>query len=115
MTWDNTHTMSTDMRISFVCFFTAAAVVSTGALAQPGGWASTPEGKARWDACYKETRLIHRTRNMSTLEFKETVKDARREHMQVCMTRAQPPAPVRVAVPTDRNPETALAGWASNN
>jgi hypothetical protein len=88
---------------------------STGALAQPGKWASTPEGKARWDACYKETRLIHRTRNMSTLEFKQTIKGARREHMQVCMTRAQPPAPVRVAVPTDKHPETALSGWASNN
>src|SRR5215207_9498247 len=107
MTLDNTHTMSTDMRISTLCFF-AAAAFSTGALAQPGGWASAPEGKARWDACYKETRLIHRTRNMSTLDFKQAVKGARRDHMQVCMTRAQPPAPVQVAVPTDINPETAL-------
>ena len=26
-----------------------------------------------------------------------------------------PPAPVQVAVPTDKYPETALSGWASNN
>lgn len=103
------------MRISTLCVFAAAAFFSMETLAQPGDWASTPDGKARWDACYKETRLIHRTRNMSTLDFKQTIKGARREHMQECMTRASPPAPVRVAVPTDKYPETALSGWASNN
>jgi|GEM_PF-5267735 len=103
------------MRFSTLFVFAAATIISTSALAQEGGWASTPEGKARWDACYKETRLIHRTRNRSPLDYREIIKEARRDHMRVCMTRAQPPAPVRVAVPTDRFPETALSGWASNN
>jgi hypothetical protein len=110
-----THKMSFDMRILTFCVFAAATLISGNASAQPGAWASTPEGKARWDACYKETRLMHRTRNMSSLDFRRIIKEARRDHMRVCMARAKPPAPVRVAVPTDKHPETALAGWASNN
>ena|SRR5690349_6978442 len=103
------------MRISSFLVFAAAALVSVSASAQQGGWTSTPEGKARWDACYKETRLIYRTRNMSSLDYRQIIKDARQGHMRDCMTRAMPPAPVQVAVPTDRFPETALSGWASNN
>jgi hypothetical protein len=74
-----------------------------------------PGRESTLDACYKETRLIHRTRNRSPLDYREIIKEARRDHMRICMTRAQPPAPVKVAVPTDRFPETALSGWASNN
>lgn len=103
------------MRFSTLCVFAAATLISMNAYAQEGGWASTPEGKARWDACYKETRLIHRTRNRSSQDYRQIIKVARRDHMRDCMTRAEPPAPVRVAVPTDKYPETALSGWASNN
>ena len=103
------------MRFSTLCVFVAATLISTNAYAQEGGWASTPEGKARWDACYKETRLIHRTRNKSSQDYRQIIKVARRDHMRDCMTRTAPPAPVQVAVPTDRYPETALSGWASNN
>jgi hypothetical protein len=103
------------MRFSTLCVFAAATLFSVNALAQEGGWASTPEGKARWDACYKETRLIHRTRNRSSLDYREIIKVARQDHMRECMTRTRPPASVRVAVPTDRHPETALSSWASNN
>lgn len=107
--------MSTDMRFSSFFLFAAATLVSANAFAEPGNWASTPEGKARWDACYKETRLIHRTRNRSSQDYREIIKVARQDHMRDCMMRVQPPTPVRVAVPTDKNPETALSGWASNN
>ena len=103
------------MRFSTLYVFAAATLLSVNAYAQEGGWASTPEGKARWDACYKETRLIHRTRNRSSQDYREIIKVARQEHMRECMTRARPPAPVQVAVPTDKHPETALSGWASNN
>ena len=103
------------MRFSTLFVFAAATIISTSALAQEGGWASTPEGKARWDACYKETRLIHRTRNRSSLDYRQIIKVARQEHMRECMARARPPAPVQIAVPTDKYPETALASWASNN
>lgn len=103
------------MRFSTLCVFAAATLISANAFAQPGNWASTPEGKVRWDACYKETRLIHRTRNRSSLDYREIIKVARQDHMRECMTRDRPPAPVQVAVPTDKHPETALSGWASNN
>ena len=102
------------MRILSLSIFAVAAVISVSATAQEGGWTSTPEGKARWDACYKETRLIHRTRNRSTLDFRAMIKDARKSHMRVCMARATPPAPVRVAVPTNNNPESALVSWAGS-
>ena len=103
------------MRFSTLCVFAAATLISASAFAQEGGWASTPEGKARWDACYKETRLIHRTRNRSSLDYRQIIKVARQEHMRECMARTLPPAPEQIAVPTDKHPETALASWASNN
>jgi len=102
------------MRILTLFVFAAVAFASGDAAAQERGWASTPEGKARWDACYKETRLIHRTRNLSTNDFRRIVKDARQTHMRVCMTRATPPAAVKIAVPTDQNPESALVSWAGS-
>lgn len=102
------------MRILFLSIFAATAVFSVSANAQEGGWASTPEGKARWNSCYKETRLILRTRNRSSEDFREMIKDARKDHMRVCMARAMPPAPVRVAVPTGNNPESALVSWAGS-
>lgn len=102
------------MRILSLCALAASLLLPGSALAQSGGWASTPQGKARWDACYKETRLIYRTRNMSLSDYRATIKDARRGHMRICMTRANPPAPVRVAVPTDTHPESSLVSWAGS-
>jgi hypothetical protein len=102
------------MRILSLSIVAVTALFTVSAAAQESGWASTPEGKARWNACYKETRLIHRTRNMSTLDFRAMIKDARKDHMRVCMARATPPAPVRVAVPTNNNPESALVSWAGS-
>ncbi|QRM27908.1 hypothetical protein [Microvirga sp. VF16] len=91
-----------------------AALTSGGVSAQEHRWASAPEGKARWNACYKETRLIYRTRNLSLDDYRHEIKEARKAHMQVCMTRANPPAPVNVATPLDQNPESALVSWASS-
>jgi hypothetical protein len=91
-----------------------AALTSGSVSAQERGWASTPEGKARWNACYKETRLIYRTRNLSLQDYRDEIKDARKAHMQVCMTRANPPAPVNMATPADKNPESSLVSWASS-
>jgi len=102
------------MRILTLSILAVAALACGNASAQDRGWADTPEGKARWNACYKETRLVHRTRNLSLPDYRAEIKSARKAHMQVCMTRATPPAPVNVAVPTDRNAETALVSWASS-
>ena len=102
------------MRILSFCVFAIAVITAANASAQERGWASTPEGKARWDACYKETRLILRTRNMSTNEYRQIIKDARRSHMRSCMVRAAPPAAVKVAVPTDKHPASALVSWAGS-
>jgi len=51
---------------------------------------------------------------MSLSDYRATIKDARRGHMRICMTRANPPAPVRVAVPTDTHPESSLVSWAGS-
>jgi hypothetical protein len=102
------------MRLLSLTVFTLAALVSADVSAEPGQWAFTPEGKARWDACYRETRLNYKTYSLSLADYRQTIKAARRSHMQECMARANPPAPVQVAVPTDRNPETALVSWARN-
>ena len=102
------------MRISTLSVLAAAALMSGNVVAQERGWASTPEGQARWNACYKETRQIHRTRSLSLPDYREAIKDARRTHMQICMTRATPPAPVVVAVPAGQNPKSALVSWASS-
>ena len=102
------------MRLLSLAVFTVTALVSLGASSEPGNWASTPQGKARWDACYRETRLNYKTYNFSLADYRQSIKAARRSHMRECMTRATPPAPVQLAVPTDRNPETALSSWARN-
>jgi hypothetical protein len=90
------------------------AFISSGVAAQEHRLASTPEGKARWNACYKETRLIYRTRNLSRDDYREAIKEARKEHMDLCMTRATPPASVKMATPTDQNPESGLVSWAGS-
>lgn len=102
------------MRLLSLTVFTFTALVSLDASSEPGKWASTPEGKARWDACYRETRLNYKTYSLSLADYRQSIKAARQAHMRICMTRANPPAPVQIAVPTDRNPETALVSWARN-
>ena len=102
------------MRVLGLTVMTAAMMFSAGALAEPGNWASTPEGKARWDACYRETRLNYKTYNLSLADYRQNIKAARKAHMYSCMKRPTPPAPVQVAVPTDKNPETDLVSWARN-
>ncbi|UVF17953.1 hypothetical protein HPT29_015665 [Microvirga terrae] len=93
----------------------ACTILASGSVsAQERRWAPSPEGKARWAACYKETRLIFRTRNLSLPDYRAEIKDARKAHMQLCMTRATPPAPVNVATPLGQNPASALASWASS-
>jgi hypothetical protein len=99
-----------EMRLLSLTVLTLAALASADVSAEPGQWASTPEGKARWDACYRETRLNYKTYSLSLADY----KTARRSHMRVCMARANPPAPAWLGVPTDRNPETALVSWARN-
>jgi hypothetical protein len=90
-------------------------VVALGSVsAQERSWASAPDGKARWNACYKETRLIYRTRSLSLSDYRSEIKESRKAHMQFCMTRANPPAPVIVATPLGQHPESALASWASS-
>jgi hypothetical protein len=103
-----------EMRLLSLAVFTFTAPVSLDASAEPGNWASTPEGKSRWDACYKETRLNYKTYSLSLADYRQAIEAARQSHIRVCMTRATPPAPVQLAVPTDRHPETALVSWARN-
>jgi hypothetical protein len=57
---------------------------------------------------------MYRTRNMSLADYRAEIKDARKSHMRICMTRATPPAAVVVAVPTDKNPESSLVSWAGS-
>jgi hypothetical protein len=102
------------MRLLSLTVFTFTALVSLDVSAEPGNWASTPEGKARWDACYRETRLNYKTYSLSLADYRQAIKAARQSHMRLCMTRASPPAPVQLAVPTNRNPETAIVSWARN-
>lgn len=104
------------MRHLSFCILAIAAVAASGASAQDRGWTSTVEGQARWNACYKETRLIFRTRNLSLSDYRAEIKDARKAHMQVCMARATPPASVRLATPVDKNkhPESSLVSWAAS-
>jgi hypothetical protein len=102
------------MRVVALSVFAVAVIVSGSLSAQERGRVSTAEGKARWNACYKETRLIHRTRNLSLSDYRHMIKAARQTHMRECMARARPPAPVVVARPTSKHPETALVSWAGS-
>ncbi|HZH10846.1 MAG TPA: hypothetical protein VEZ24_10820 [Microvirga sp.] len=74
----------------------------------------TADHEARWNACYKETRLIHRTRNMSELQYRDIVKVARRAHMQNCMARSNPPRPTAIPNITEKKLPAQIAGWAAN-
>ncbi|PVE24308.1 hypothetical protein DC522_11610 [Microvirga sp. KLBC 81] len=69
---------------------------------------------ARWNACYKETRLMYRTRNMSEQQYRVIIKDARRVHMRDCMARAIPPRPIAVPGAHEKKLPSTIAGWAAN-
>jgi hypothetical protein len=97
------------MRSLAIGILAVAASISADVTAQEGGWV---KGSERWNSCYKETRLMYRTRNMSLSDFRAMIKTARRSHMRECMTRARPPAPVTVATPLGNHPETGLVSWA---
>lgn len=78
-------------------------------------WKSPTGGQAgRWDACYKETRLIHRTRNMSQEPYRGMIKAARKLHMQTCMARATSPRPIVSAEASERRTLSTIAGWSAN-
>jgi hypothetical protein len=74
-----------------------SALASGSVSAQEFRLASAPDGEARWRACDKETGLIYRTRNLSLADYRAAIKDPRKAPMRICMTRANPSAPVNVA------------------
>jgi hypothetical protein len=88
--------------------------MSGEALAQDWNTLMATNRQARWNACYKETRLMHRTRNMSGQDYRVIVKDARRVHMQDCMTRADPPRPTAIPEIDEKMPTSSIAGWSRN-
>ncbi|MXQ12989.1 hypothetical protein GR328_16295 [Microvirga makkahensis] len=102
------------MRSIIIIAMSLAVLAPGGARAQDWTPSLDSQREARWDACYKETRLIYRTRNMSQEQFRVTIKDARRKHMRICMTRATPPRPIAsVEIAANKRP-SIIAGWAAN-
>jgi hypothetical protein len=91
-----------------------AALASGSVSAQECRLASAPDGEAKWSACDKETWLIYRTRNLSLADCRAEIKDPRMAPMRVCMTRANPSAPVNVATLLGQNPESAIASSAGS-
>ncbi|MEZ0172427.1 hypothetical protein [Microvirga sp. TS319] len=78
-------------------------------------WKSpTGEQAARWDACYKETRLIHRTHNMSQEPYRAMIEEARKLHMQTCMARAISPRAIVSAEISERRTPSTIAAWSAN-
>lgn len=108
------------MRALIFSVFVTSALLPLGAGAQE--WASLPavpnrmmqEYDVRWNSCYKETRLIYRTRNLSSSDYRAAIKDARHVHMQDCMARAQPPRPIARWDADEKQLPSNLAGWAAN-
>lgn len=87
---------------------------SGGAAAQDLAPQAAVDQVARWNACYKETRLIYRTRNMSQDGYRQIIKEARRAHMGDCMTRAMPPRSIAISNVDGRRMPSTIAGWAAN-
>jgi len=102
------------MRATIFVAMSLVVLVSGGALAQSLKSSSAVEQEARWDACYKETRLIYRTRNMSEEQYRVMIKGARKVHMQTCMARAISPRPIVSAEIAERQPPSSIAGWSAN-
>lgn len=108
------------MRALIVPALLISVLLPAGAMAQE--WAAFPgpqrrmmqDRDVRWNACYKETRLMYRTRNMSLNNYRSIIKDARHEHMRECMARPQLPRPVAVPNVQEKQIPSNLAGWAAN-
>lgn len=104
------------MRVVALFILGFAGLLSGGASAQD--WTSLSmielDRDARWNACYKESRLIYRTRNMSEQQYRVIIKDARRVHMQDCMARVMPPRPIAAPDTHEKKPPSSIAGWAAN-
>ena len=102
------------MRILTLALLTLSSLLPAGALAQDWIGLMATEQDARWNACYRETRLIHRTRNMSDLQFRNMIKEARRIHMQDCMARAMPPRPTAIPIIAEKKMPAQIGGWFAN-
>ncbi|WP_445502083.1 hypothetical protein [Microvirga sp. G4-2] len=104
------------MRVTTLFILGFAGLASGDVSAQD--WTSLsvvePDRDARWNACYKETRLIYRTRNMSEQQYRVIIKDARRVHMRDCMVRAVPPRPLTTPDADKKKLPSSIAGWAAN-
>jgi len=102
------------MRVVKLVVLAAAALLSREAAATDWDTLMSTNPQARWNACYKETRLILRTRNMSDEQYRVVIKAARRAHMQDCMARVDPPRPTAIPEIDEKMPKGAIAGWARN-
>lgn len=107
-------TGSIEMRVVKLLVVAMAALLSGEAAAVDWDTLMATDPQARWNACYKETRLIFRTRNMSNEQYRVVIKAARKAHMQDCMARAAPPRPTAIPAISEKKPAAAIAGWASN-
>lgn len=77
------------MRGMAVSVFVIALLFSYGASAQEHGLSVFPDRSPKWQACYVASRLMHRTRSLSLDDYRQEIKDARRSHMQTCMTKVE--------------------------
>ncbi len=108
------------MRALILPVFVMSVLLPAGAYAQE--WAALPAAPGRmmqdydvrWNACYKETRLMYRTRNLSMNSYRAIIKDARQVHMRDCMARVQPPRPISRWAAGEKQIPSNLAGWAAN-
>ncbi|WP_414472290.1 hypothetical protein [Microvirga sp. M2] len=101
------------MRAITVVAMIIAVLFPEGAFAQVRK-SPTGEQAARRDACYEETRLIHRTRSMSREPYRAMIKEARKLHMQTCMARATSPRPIAATEVSERRTPSTIAGWSAN-
>jgi hypothetical protein len=102
------------MRVLIFIVLGMAGLVAGEASAQDWKTLSAVDQEARWNACYKETRLIYRTRNMSGQSYRVMIKDARRAHMQECMARPAPPRPIALPKVDEKKTPSTIAGWSAN-
>lgn len=102
------------MRVLSLSVLAVAVLVSGAASATDWNSLMATDPDARWNACYKETRLLYRTKNMSEQQYRVAIKDARRDHMKNCMARAQPPRPFPIPAITQKKRPAQIAGWSAN-
>jgi hypothetical protein len=108
------------MRALILPAFIVSVLLPAGAFAQEWAALPGPQGQmmqdrnTRWNACYKETRLMYRTRNRSLDNYRTIIKNARHDHMRECMARARLPRPIARPDADERQIPSNLAGWAAN-